>query len=286
MANEPLDNMTKRRCAVIEKSHLTDKGTICYWVNDPMPGAPALVFLPGLTADHRLFDKQVEFFETRCNVFVWDAPGHAASRPFELSFSLADKARWLHEILEAEGVERPILVGQSMGGYLSQAFMQLFPGEAAGFICIDSAPLKREYYTGAEIWLLKRMAPVYRHYPRKALIRDGSKGCSTTESGRELMRSFIETYGHDEYSELAGHGYRILAGAVELDLPYKIDCPTLLICGDKDAAGSTRRYNREWTKKTGLPLAWVEGAGHNSNTDRPDEVNALIAEFVSSLDCA
>ena len=234
-----------------EKTYLTDKGSICYWVNDITPDSLTLIFLPGLTADHRLFDKQVVFFEPRCNVFVWDAPGHAASRPFDLSFSLADKARWLYAILEREGINRPVLIGQSMGGYLSQMFMQLFPDKALGFVSIDSAPLKREYYTAAELWLLKRMTPVYKLY----------------------------VYDHEEFSVLSGHGFRILAEAVELKLPYDIDCPALLICGDKDAAGSTKRYNREWTKRTGLPLAWIEGAGHNSNTDRPAEVNALIAEF-------
>ena len=276
---------------MIEKTYPTDKGTIHYWVGGPAidsssdsnvkaaPGAKTLVFLPGLTADHRLFDKQIEYFEPRCNVFVWDAPGHLTSRPFELSFSLADKARWLHEILELEGITHPILVGQSMGGYVSQMFMQLYPNEAAGFVCIDSAPLKREYYTGAEIWLLKRMTPVYKLYPHKPLVRAGVNGCSTTEYGRALMNAIWGVYEHEEFSTLAGHGYRILAEAVDANLPYDITCPALLICGDKDAAGSTRRYNREWTKKTDLPLVWIKGAGHNSNTDCPDEVNALIAQF-------
>ena len=262
-----------------EKSFATDKGTIKYWISDYVPGAITLVFLPGLTADHRLFDRQVEFFEPRCNVFVWDAPGHAASRPFELSFSLSDKAQWLHEILALERVEHPILVGQSMGGYLSQMFMQRFPGEATGFISVDSAPLKREYYTAAELWLLKRMTPVYKLYPHEALMRDGAKGCATTEYGQALIQEIWSAYGHDEFAALAGHGYSILAEAVELRLPYEIDCAALLICGDKDAAGSTRRYNREWAKRTGLPIAWIEGAGHNSNTDRPEEVNALVAAF-------
>ena len=95
-----------------------------------------------------------------------------------------------------------------------------------------------------------------------------------------MMKGFVNTYGHDEYCELAGHGFRILAEAVELGLPYDIDCPALLICGEKDAAGSTKRYNHAWAKGTGLPLAWIKGAGHNSNTDRPDEINALIAQFI------
>ena len=53
---------------------------------------------------------------------VWAAPGHAASWPFELYFSLMDEARWLEDILRAQGVEHPVLVGQSMGGYVAQAY--------------------------------------------------------------------------------------------------------------------------------------------------------------------
>ena len=142
---------------------------------------------------------------------VWDAPGHAASRPFKLDFSLADKAKWLHGILEREGIQKPILIGQSMGGYVSQYYMELYPGETGGFISIDSAPLKRRYLTAVELWLLERIEPVYRIYPRKALLRDGSKGCSETAFGRKLMmadevgrldrRIHIMTYGEttDQY---------------------------------------------------------------------------------------
>ncbi|MCR5582623.1 MAG: alpha/beta hydrolase [Eggerthellaceae bacterium] len=267
----------ERGLPVIRKAYATDKGAITYWVNEIEPHAVTLVFLPGLTADHRLFQKQVEYFERLCNVFVWDAPAHADSRPFELSFSLEDMACWLHEIFDVEGIERPILVGQSMGGYVSQAFMQRFPGEVAGFVSIDSAPLQRQYYSSWELWLLSRMTSVYRAYPHEPLVRAGVKGCATTEYGQKLMREIWSVYNHEEFSVLAGYGYRILAAAIECDLPYEIDCPVHLICGEKDAAGSTRRYNRAWAKKTGYPLAWIAGAGHNSNADRPDEVNTLIA---------
>ena len=48
--------------------------------------------MPGLTADHRLFDKQIAYFKDKYNVFVWDAPGHASSWPFSFDFTLMDKA--------------------------------------------------------------------------------------------------------------------------------------------------------------------------------------------------
>ena len=160
---------------MVERCHRTASGTIHYWVSGKRvgtcPHVPTLVFLPGLTADHRLFEKQTAYFEGRYPLLVWDAPGHAASWPFRLNFTLWDKAGWLDEILQKEGFSRPVIIGQSMGGYVGQTYAERFPGKMQGFVSIDSAPLQRRYTTGLEIWLLKRMEPVYRHFPWKPLLK-------------------------------------------------------------------------------------------------------------------
>ena len=127
-----------------EKSYDTPCGSIHYWVSRAVEKAYTLVFLPGLTADHRLFERQLAYYALRCPVLVWDAPGHGRSWPFRLDFTLMEKARWLEEILQREALPPPVLVGQSMGGYVAQAFMQQFPGRAKGFVSIDSAPLQRQ----------------------------------------------------------------------------------------------------------------------------------------------
>ncbi len=259
----------------------TSSGEIHYWLHKSDSVTPTLVFLPGLTADHRLFDKQVEYFAARCSVLVWDAPGHGASRPFTLNFSLMQEASWLHEILVHEHITRPILVGQSMGGYVAQAFMEQFPNEVAGFIAIDSAPLLRKYVTTAEIWMLRHVEGFYRIYPWQALMRHGARGCAETDYGRQLTQDMMNQYTHDEYCALAGHGYRILASAMDADLPYIVPCSALLICGTKDKAASTKRYNKQWAKE--LPIYWVPNAGHNSNTDNSEAVNAQIEQFVHAL---
>ena len=118
-----------------------------------------------------------------------------------------EQAEWLHGILVRERMGGPVLIGQSMGGYLAQCFMERFPGQARGFISIDSAPLQRRYVTAAELWALRR-------------------------------------------------------------------------CGERDRAGLTRRYNRRWSEETGIPLVWLQSAGHNSNTDVPDQVNSIIQGFL------
>ncbi|MCI8351075.1 MAG: alpha/beta hydrolase [Oscillospiraceae bacterium] len=269
-----------------EKTYPTPCGEIRYWTSaGPEDASHTLVFLPGLTADHRLFEKQLAHFSGKYPLLVWDAPGHAASRPFRLAFSLMDKAAWLREILAVEQAKPPVLIGQSMGGYVGQAFLEQFPGQAAGFVSIDSAPLQRRYVTAAEIWLLKRTEPIYRIYPWQALLKSGSNGCAVSPYGRALMWEMMSVYEGDQayYARLSGHGFQMLAEAMEAGLPYEIDCPALLLCGRQDRAGSTRRYNRAWHKHSGLPLVWLENAGHNSNTDQPEQVNALLSQFVESL---
>ena len=241
-----------------EKVYKTICGEIHYWINmEHGLENPTLIFLPGLTADHRLFDKQIADFEEKYNVFVWDAPGHAKSWPFAFTFSLMDKAKWLDEILCSENIQCPIIIGQSMGGYVGQAYSELYPDKLKGFVSIDSAPLQRSYVTGIELWLLKRM----------------------------VMHEIMMTYDGDQkrYAKISGHGFKILAEAMEANLPYKIKCPAQLICGEKDHAGSCIRYNKAWHKKSGIPIAWIKNAGHNSNTDAPEEVNSLIEKLVNKL---
>ena len=55
-----------------EKTYAAPCGTIHYRTNDATD-AVSLVFLPGLTADHRLFDRLTEYFEDKCRVLEIEA---------------------------------------------------------------------------------------------------------------------------------------------------------------------------------------------------------------------
>ncbi len=266
-----------------EKTFTTEYGVIHYWVNDLEAERTTLVFLPGLTADHRLFDKQIAYFQDKYNCLVWDAPGHAASTPFRLEFSLDDKAAFLNGILKAQQADNIVLIGQSMGGYVSQTFIELYPKLIKGFVSIDSAPLQRQYTTAFEIWALRNVEPIYHIYPWKQLIKTGSLGCADSEYGRQLMRDMMTQYTKKEYCALAGHGFRMLADAMASGREYNITCTAILICGEHDRAGSAKRYNKAWAKKSGIPIYWIENAGHNSNCDAPETVNRIIEDFLAAV---
>ena len=65
-----------------ESTYQTPCGTIHYWSNNLSLDTTTLVFLPGLTADHRLFDKQVEYFDGKYNIIgmhrLMPLPGRSA----------------------------------------------------------------------------------------------------------------------------------------------------------------------------------------------------------------
>ena len=239
----------------------TDKGRIAYRtfrqggrINDKMDDF-WLVFLPGLSADHRLFEKQMEYFSKYRNCLVWDPPAH--------------------------GESECVLIGQSFGGYVAQAFMSLFKGIAVGFVSIDSAPLDRRYYSKAELWLLRHTYRFYMCFPWRLLVKAGSYSCAETEYGRRLMRTMMLSYGKKEYCRLAARGYMILSECLSSG-SGRPDCPVLLICGKKDRQ-ITNIYNRKWAAGARMQVHWIDGAGHNANTDRPETVNRLIETFVNTF---
>lgn len=267
----------------LEQIYQTEYGAIHYWVYRRTQEAKWLVFLPGLTADSRLFQQQIDELSDTYNCIVWDPPAHGQSRPFALSFTMTDMARYLHEILAAEGIEQPIFVGQSMGGFLSQVYMEQYPGTVSGFVSIDSCSMNRSYYHTWELVFLKHTKWMYLSIPWKMLVYWSAVGNAESEYGRALMKDIMESYEKREFCALAAYGFRILANAVETERYNQINCPVLLLCGEKDGAGFVKSLCTQWAEREHLPLIWLEHAGHNSNTDAPEEVNRHLRNFIESL---
>lgn len=262
----------------------TQSGSVVYWtsrVEDPQ--ADWLVFLPGLTADHTLFYPQLDYYADRAHCLVWDAPAHGASRPFDLNFTMFGYADYLHQILELEGAGFVVLVGQSLGGYISQCFIERYPEQVRGFVSIDSAPLQRSYYSSWELALLHHTYTMYMMFPWGFLKDYASKNIAMSPDGQANMRAIMDSYEKKEYCRLTAHGYNMLAEAVEQELPYEIPCPVLLFCGEEDRAGSCKRYSKAWAARTGYPLHWLPNAGHNSTWDAPDLIHEAVDRFLGEL---
>ena len=268
-----------------ERTYSIAKGVIRYWVNAYDATRPTLVFLPGLTADHTLFDEQIAEFGAKYNVLVWDAPGHAQSRPFVLDFSLEQEAQWLRGIVcqYAGEASAPIMIGQSKGGMLAQKYLTLYPSHVGGIVSVDSTPLEGKYLRKAELWLLKHVEPFFYLYPWSVLKKSLASACAKTVSARESMYKMLSAYTWREYCKLAGFGFRILAEAEEEQTTPLPKCPMLLLIGDEDRVGACQRLCGDWAHAEELPLVIVPNARHNSNEDNPEFVNKQIQQIIQSI---
>ncbi len=258
----------------------TDSGNIHYWVSEHADADKMTIFfLHGLTADHNLFIKQIDYFKQQYNIIAWDAPAHGKSRPYN-GFTFEKAAFAVKEILKENKIEKAIFVGQSLGGYIAQSVIKRFPEIVQGFISIDSTPFGKRYYSKSDIWWLRQIEWMSKIFPEKSLKKAIAKQNSLTENAYQNMLEMLRGYEKNELCHLMSIGY---AGFLEDNCDLEIHCPTLLIVGEKDTTGKVKQYNKAWSKDINVPITWVPNAAHNSNDDQPELVNKYIADFLNNI---
>lgn len=259
---------------------LSPRGGVSYWISrNENADAPCIFFLHGLSADHTMFDQQVPFFSKSYSVIVWDAPAHGLSRPYN-DFSYGNCAEDLRSILDTEGFATAILIGQSMGGYIIQAFLLKYPERASAFVGIDTCPFGESYYSKSDLFWLKQVEWMCSCFPHTTLVKSVASSVGTTAYTKKNMEEALSVYSHRELCHLMGMGYRAF---LKENRNLTISCPTLILAGEKDRTGKVLSYSKAWHNATGFPLHIIQDAAHNSNTDQPEMVNARIDSFLNSV---
>lgn len=265
---------------MIQKSITTHDGTVFYWVSDSWnENKRTLFFLHGMTGDHTMFDKQYLYFKDAYNIILWDAPAHGKSRPYK-KFDYENAAIVIKKLFSAEMIADAIFIGQSMGGFITQAVIKRYPEIVTAFISIDSTPYGKGYYSKSDVWWLKQVEWMAYLFPLKTMKKAIAKQNSVTQAGYDNMLSMLVPYGKKELCHLMGIGY---AGFLEDNCELEIHCPVLLVLGEKDNTGKVKMYNRRWAERTGFRLILIKDAAHNSNVDQPEQVNKVIEEFLRTI---
>jgi pimeloyl-ACP methyl ester carboxylesterase len=91
-------------------------------------GRPPVVLLHGLTFDRGMWAPLVDVLGNR-RVVAFDLPGHGGS-PRRDSYALGEVVDVLHEAVTAAGLDRPVLVGHSIGGVLATVYAAHHPARA------------------------------------------------------------------------------------------------------------------------------------------------------------
>ncbi len=258
----------------------SERGTVHYWIRRHAdPQAPVLVLTHGVTANHRMFEKQVAWFAGTCTVITWDVPLHGQSRPYR-EFSYRNTAEELRAILDQEGLDRVVLVGMSMGGYPCQAFAMRYPERVCGFVALDTTPFGLSYYSRSDQWWLRQVGWMAMLFPEGMLRRSMAKSVSRTAYADDMMMAMLEPLSKREIVEQMEIAY---AGFLRENADADFRFPVLILLGEHDRTGKVRQYSEAWAKRTGYPLKWIPDAAHFSNADNPEAVNREIEAFLAGL---
>lgn len=261
------------------KQILAQGGIVHYWIDKKENSSDCIVFCHGVTADHTMFDKQMEYFSDNYTIILWDIPMHGLSRPYK-NFSYQNVAEILHTILQKECIKNVILVGMSMGGYPCQHFAVLYPDMVKGFVALDTTPLGLRYYSKSDLWWLKQVAPMAKIFPKNILKKSIAWSVSKTNYSYQKMMSMLEPLSKAEIIEQMKIAYEYFPRE-NIDVSFQF--PVLILVGDKDTTGKVKKYCRDWSKKTGYTLHYIKNAKHFANGDNPEQVNSEIELFIKNI---
>jgi 3-oxoadipate enol-lactonase len=120
-------------------------------------GTP-LVLIHGYPLDHTLWNEVASLLEKEFDVIMPDLRGFGQSTTVETPYTISDMADDLAGLLDHLKIEKVLLAGHSMGGYVALAFAKKYPQRVSGLGLVSSQAVAdspegkdRRYQTAADV---------------------------------------------------------------------------------------------------------------------------------------
>ena len=244
---------------------------------------PALLLVHGFPHDAALWRPQLDGLADVAHVVAPELRGLGRSASGDAPATMDAYADDLACVLDALGIERAVVGGLSMGGYVALAFWRRHPARVRALVLADTragADDDAGRATRRELMGLARDAGAAAIADR---MLEGMVGRSTRRRLPELV--------DDVRLMLARQPVDGIVRALQAmhDRPDSgptlatIDVPTLVLVGDEDAITPPAEARRLHEGIAGSRLAVITGAGHVSTLERAAAANHLLREFLASL---
>lgn len=242
-------------------------------------GAP-LVFAHGITDSAACWLPVAEQLAADGHAIVaYDARGHGGSEKPESGYALATLAEDLAGLVAALGLQRPVLIGHSMGAATSFGAEAAHPGLARALV-LEDPPWRDdpEFDHGPFLEQVAAWIGEVRVRPVEELIAE-ERARSPHWSDAEL-RPWAESK-RQVVPQVAGRYSGPAVG--HATLLSQVACPTLLITGDT-AAGGIVSAAAAAQAVAGLARGrhvHIPGAGHSVRRDQPEAFLAAVRAFLA-----
>lgn len=250
---------------------------------------PPVVFIHGAILDHRMWAAQQDALAEEYTTVAYDVRGHGrtggSDAPTYTPDLLADD---LDALLDALGLDRPVLCGLSMGGCVAQAYAARHPEKIAGLVLADTFTQGPLGMTGRLLFAnLRFFAALDRVVRYKALnrfqtwvgerVKPGVAGDGVT------VQQLIDegpTISHAEFAKIID--FLVSFPRTDLDLSH-VEVPTLVLYGENEPSLMHQHAALLGERIPGTTaVTEIPDAGHASNIDNPafftDAVRGLLAQ--------
>jgi 3-oxoadipate enol-lactonase len=258
---------------------LTDGVEIGY--DDVGAGMP-VAFVHGFPHNRTLWSPQVSALVDRARCIAPDLRGFGETSrhgPFTMDQYADDVAMLLRSL----GVERAVIAGLSMGGYVAFSLWRRHRSLVRALVLAhtragadtDEARAKR-----------RALIDVARTRGSDAVADaqiTGMLGKTTREKRPAMIDEVHRMLASAPVEGIVGALEAMMARVDSTDTLATIDVPTLVIAGAEDALIPRSEANILHEAIRGSRLEVIEQAGHVSNVERPAAFNHLLSEFLASL---
>jgi pimeloyl-ACP methyl ester carboxylesterase len=265
-----------------------DGSRIRYWVEGE---GPAVVLVHGLACSAEFWQYNVAPLSVEHRVYALDLPGFGLSDKTLRDFSLQYAASFLRAFMDALGIERATLAGNSMGGVLCAQFVVQFPERTEGLILVGSAGFGRELNPFLRLWSLPVVGDlVFRVYQMAFPALRTWVFCDSGSIHREWLEGaarMLRMPGVRENTlKTARTGLDLRGQRVELfqDLHRelrRVTVPTLIVWGDHDAAVPVSHAYAAQKLIPNSEVRILKRCGHTPQVERPEEFNEVVLDFLS-----
>ncbi len=226
-----------------------------------------------------MFDTQVPpLLAAGYQVMTTDLRGHGKSTPLgSAPVSVPALADDVLALVDGASVDRFVVVGQSLGGYIAQDLVYRHPRRVIALGVIGSTattvPISR-----IDSFLLRSSLGWFRLWPYKHL--QGLMVESLAHSAE------VQAYAREAMSTMTKQEFLTIWQAVtrvHRPLPdYRIEHPLLLTHGDQDRTGNIRATAPAWAARDPRSTyVVIPRARHNANQDNPEFYNRMLLEFLT-----
>jgi N-formylmaleamate deformylase len=242
---------------------------------------PPLLLLHGIGSRGVSWWPVLDALAAHTRPIALDLRGHGASAKPETGYLLPDYARDLAAVVAALGLERPAILGHSLGALVALEWAKTDHLLAAALI-LEDPPLRPQpsILQGFDGWLALRSLPV-----EQAAAYYRSEHPDWTEEDCRRRAESITATAESVFAELRTEAEVLLeAGDDRIGALPPIAAPTLLVHGDADAGSLTLPADvaRFTAAVPGSQVARIPGAPHNVHQEFPDAFLDAVIPFLTS----